>query len=256
MAPDAHGRLAGKVALVTGGASGIGAAIVRRYAAEGAAVTIVDRDPAGAERCASDAATRDVDVDVEVGDVTADGLADAVVERVTKRRGVPDVLVNAAAIRVFSALLELEPELLDRHHRVNLAAPVRWTQAVARRLVDAGSPGSIVNVASVIAFRGFLRNGAYAASKAGLLGLARCAAMELAPHRIRVNAIVPGPTRTPLTAEVMDDEAALARLERAIPMSRVGEPDDMTGAAVFLASDESSYMTGATVSVDGGFLVA
>jgi NAD(P)-dependent dehydrogenase (short-subunit alcohol dehydrogenase family) len=256
MAPDVAGRLDGKVAIVTGGASGIGAAIARHFAEEGAAVTIVDRDADGAERWASSMADCGAEVGIEIGDVADDGLAGAVVDRVRERRGVPDVLVNAAAIRLFCALLDLEPELLERHYRINLAAPARWTQAVARRLVDAGAPGSVVNLASVIAFRGFLRNGAYAASKAGLLGLSRCAAVELAPHRIRVNAIAPGPTRTPLTAELLEDDAARARLERAIPMGRVGEPHDMTGAAVFLASDESAFVTGTTVSVDGGYLVA
>lgn len=249
------GSLTGSHAVVTGAASGIGSAIAGAFAAEGCGVTLVDRDGVGAAQRVAELIADGGRVDAAVGDVTDREFAAGVVATLCERGDRPGILVNAAGIRVFAGFLDYDPELLERHLQINLAAPAHWTQLVARRLVGDGAPGSIVDVLSVGAFRGFPDDGPYAASKAGLLGMSRCAALELAPHGIRVNAIVPGPTRTPLTEEMYRDPATLDRVQQRIPLQRLGQPADMTGAAVFLASAASAFLTGATIPVDGGYLI-
>lgn len=239
-------------AIVTGAASGIGRAIARAFAAAGCDVTIVDRDERGAARVAAELTADGGRASAAVGDVADRAFAARVVASLSERGDRPDILVNAAGIRVFAGFLDYEPEVLERHLQVNLAAPAHWTQLVARRLVAGRTPGSIIDVLSVGAFRAFADDGPYAASKAGLLGISRCAALELSPHGIRVNAIVPGPTRTALTEEMYSDPGTVERVQQRIPLRRLGEPADMAGAAVFLASDASAFLTGATIAVDGG----
>lgn len=247
--------LTGSHAIVTGAASGIGLAIARAFVAEGGSVTIVDRDGELAPQRVDELTGEGGRVDAAVGDVSDRDFAAAVIASLCERGDRPGILVNAAGIRIFAGFLHYEPELLERHLRVNLAAPAHWAQLVARRLVRDGAPGSIIDVLSVGAFRGFPDDGPYAASKAGLLGISRCAALELSPYGIRVNAIVPGPTRTPLTEEMYRDPATLERVEQRIPLHRLGQPADMAGAAVFLASDASTFVTGATIAVDGGYQI-
>lgn len=250
------GRLAGKVAIITGGGGDICAAIARAFAAEGARLVLVDKEEESSGRVGAALADDGHDVLVEIGDVTDASLATAVVERTSGKWSAPNVLVNGAAIRTFHSFLDLEDAVALLHYEVNVIAPLRWTQAVARKLVASGKSGSVINVTSVVASRAFPANAAYAASKAALASMTRSAALDLGEHTIRVNSIAPGPTRTRLTAELLADGAVAARLEERIPLGRIGEVDDVAGAAVYLASDESAFVTGTTLSVDGGYLIA
>jgi NAD(P)-dependent dehydrogenase (short-subunit alcohol dehydrogenase family) len=252
MARNGAGRLDGKVAIVTGGCGGIGSHVVRRLAEESAAVTVVDLDESAAVALRDELAGEGLEISVAVGDVSDGSFVEEVVNALPTPAG---ILVNGAAMRTFSSVLELESGLMERHLLVNTVAPALWTRAVAARLIDAGEGGSIVNLTSIVAHRGFAKNGAYSASKAALLGFSRCAALDLGPHRIRVNCVAPGPTRTPLTAELLADEGTVRALESRIPLGRIGEPEDIAGAVVFLASDESAWVTGTTIGVDGGYTV-
>lgn len=249
------GRLAGKVAIITGGGGDICAAIARAFADAGARLVLVDKDEEASGRVGAALADDGHDVLLEVGDVTDASLATALVEQISGKWSPPDVLVNGAAVRTFHSFLDLEAAVALRHYEVNVIAALRWTQAVARKLVASGRSGSVINVTSVVASRAFPANAAYAASKAALASMTRSAALDLGEHRIRVNSIAPGPTRTRLTAELLADAAVAARLEERIPLGRIGEVDDVAGAAVYLASDESAFVTGITLSVDGGYLV-
>lgn len=209
-----------KVAVVTGGGGDICAAIGRRLARAGARVVLVDRDANAAERAAAAIQEEGLDAAFEECDVTDSAHADEVLRCTTSRWGTPEILVNGAAVRTFREFVELDEVLVERHLRVNMLAPMRWTQLVAQRLIDERRPGSVVNITSVVSLRGFARNAAYASSKAALLGLSRCAAVDLAPYEIRVNCVAPGPTRTRLTAEPLDDEAVARQLEARIPLAR------------------------------------
>jgi meso-butanediol dehydrogenase/(S,S)-butanediol dehydrogenase/diacetyl reductase len=241
--------LAGRSAIVTGGAGGIGSCIVRRLVQEGACVCAVDLDAtqlAGLQSELGDA------LRVATGDVSDPALVEHVVAHAEPAA---TILVNGAARRTFRSVLDLDAELMQAHFALNVVAPAMWVRSFAARVVEEGVPASIVNITSIVAHRGFASNAAYSASKAALLGYSRCAAIDLAPHGIRVNCVAPGPTRTPLTAELFSNPETLAALEARVPLGRIGEPEDVAGAVAFLLSDDSSFLTGATVPVEGGYLV-
>ena len=249
-------RLAGKVAIVTGGAGAIGHAVAQAMAAEGAAVVIGDLERERAEAAA--AAIRDaggraagVAVDVSVrSDVEAlAGVAEA-------EFGVASVLFCSAGITSAGGspeLLELTDAEWDRVMEVNLRGTFLASQTVARRLVRAGAPGSIITVSSVGAERPMFGAPAYHTTKAAVAGLTRALAVNLAHHGIRANSIAPGYIATELLMNVLGERAD-ALLSR-VPMRRLGETSDLTGAAVYLASDESAYVTGQVLHVDGGAAV-
>lgn len=251
-------RLSGKVALVTGGAGGIGAALCAGFAREGAAVAVADVD--------SEAVTS-VTHAIEASGGEALGLeldvrgrpdVERVVDVVAGRYGAPDVLVTCAGVAQTtssSGALELSDDEWDAVINVNLRGTFLCAQAVARRLVAQHRPGSIVTVSSIGSARPPEGVPAYHAAKAGIVGLTRAFAVALAPHRIRVNALAPGAILTGLTRETLDDPDAHAVLRARIPLHRMGVPEELVGAAVFLASDEASYVTGQTLFVDGGMLV-
>ena len=240
-------KLEGKIAIVTGGASGIGAAIAERFAAEGAEAVAADlacTEPGltagGKPRLHRHA------LDV------ADGASLArLVEAVLARFGRVDVLVNSAGIGANKPFLDTPIELFDRILAVNLRGTFLMSQAVARRMPPEG--GSIVNIGSISGLRGNLGRAAYGASKGGLVTLSEVMAVELAARKIRVNVIAPGPIETPLV------EAMMSPAERTIwtgrlPLGRYGTAAEVAAAALFLASDEASYVTGHVLAVDGGFL--
>ena len=245
-------RLAGKAALVTGAQQGIGRAIAVALARDGADVGVnyLD-DRAAAERVAGEVRGAGRRACLVPGDVSRPADAEAMVAGVVRELGAPAILVNNAGVfpRVdFLAMTEAEwDHVLD----VNLKGSFLCAQAAARRMVDAGRAGAIVNLASV-AMRGTPLGVHYSASKAGVMGLTRAMALALAPHRIRVNAIAPGLTDT-AQPRYGNTEAELVELGHQIPLEgRMATPEEIARVAVFLAADESGWITGQTIHVNGG----
>ena len=237
--------LAGRVAVVTGGGAGLGRGIAAGLAAFGASVAIWERD---AGTCAS--AAEEVGGLGLVTDVRDAAQVDAAVEATLERFGRIDILVNNAGGVFLQPLLEVSENGMDALYRANLKHVLLCTQRVGRVMVAGGEGGSIVNVTSIEGVRAAPGYAPYAAAKAGVINLTKTAALELAPHGIRVNAIAPDITITEgIRALGAVDEA---KLSLTVPLGRVGHVDDIAGAAVFLASGLSSYVTGHTLHVDGG----
>jgi glucose 1-dehydrogenase len=248
-------RLKDKVAIVTGGARGIGLAIAKRYAAEGARVTIADVDTeAGAAAASALANGRFVATDV--GDARA---AENVVAETCRAFGDLDIVVNNAGIIHGADFLELKESDFDRVLRVNLKGAFLVGQAAARRMVaqvKAGKPpGRIINMSSINAEVAIANHTPYCVSKGGIDQLTKVMALALAPHGIRVNAIGPGSIMTDILKAVATDRDAKRAILARTPLGRIGEPDEIAAIAVFLASDDASYITGQTIYADGGRLV-
>jgi NAD(P)-dependent dehydrogenase (short-subunit alcohol dehydrogenase family) len=251
------GRLEGKAAVVTGATEGIGHAIARAFVQEGARVVAVARRPEPGERLASElgGAVRFVQ-----GDVAEPGTADRAVAEALERFGALDVLVNNAAldlsgVPLFHTTLEKAREIFD----VNLFGALAMQVACARAMAERGG-GSIVNVTSRLGLVGLPGSAVYGASKGALHALTRGAAIEWAPIGIRVNSVAPGLTETPMIkvwVEAHDDPEAFRRQrEQTIPQGRFADPEDVAAAVVYLASDEARSVTGASISVDGGYTAA
>lgn len=241
-------RLKGKIAIVTGGAGGIGAGIVERFVAEGAET--IAADLACTEESLSDVAARCHRHTLDL----SDGISiEQLVRTVLARFDRIDVLVNCAGIGANKPFLETPVELFDRILAVNLRGTFLLSQAVARSMTRTG--GSIINIGSVSGLRGNLGRAAYGASKGGLVTMSEVMAVELAAHKIRVNVIAPGPIETPLIA-TMISPAERAIWTRRLPLGRFGSVADVASMALFLASDEGAYVTGQVLGVDGGFLAS
>ena len=238
--------LTGRVAVVTGGGAGIGRGIAAGMAAFGASVAVWERD---ADTCA--AAAESISALGIVVDVRDSEQVDAALQRTVDELGEVSILVNNAGGVFFSPLLDTTENGWDALYKSNLRHVLLCTQRVTRRLVAAGLPGSVINVTSIEGVRAAPGYAAYAAAKAGVINYTKTAALELAPHHIRVNALAPDLTLTEgliaLSGGSMQDDDAPG-----IPMNRPGHVDEMAGAAVFLASEMSSYITGQTIHVDGG----
>ena len=238
--------LTGRVAVVTGGGEGIGRGIAAGLAAFGAKVAIWERNP---HTCASTA--EDIGALGIVADVRDSEQVDAALERTAVELGTVSILVNNAGGVFASPLLETSENGWDALYKSNLRHVFLCTQRVAQRLVVARLPGSIINVTSIEGVRAAPGYAAYAAAKAGVINYTKTAALELAPHGIRVNALAPDITMTE-GIEAIAPPGATERFGYTVPMGRVGHVDEMAGAAVFLASDLASYITGQTIHVDGG----
>jgi NAD(P)-dependent dehydrogenase (short-subunit alcohol dehydrogenase family) len=236
-------RLEAKRALITGGARGIGRAVADRFRAEGAAVVIADLqhlpgdDPAGCRK-----------VTVDVADEES---VERMMQETLGKLGGLDVLVHCAGISVHRPLLETRIEDWRRLIEINLTGTFLCSREAARVMCSQKS-GSIINIASVAAFLPGVRTHAYAATKGGVASFTKAIAGDLAPHGVRVNAISPGPIETDMARTVHTPQFRASYLSR-IPMGRYGEPDEIATTAVFLASDDASYITGVVLSVDGGF---
>src|SRR6266571_6902325 len=244
---------AGKIVLVTGGGNGIGAACVRGFAAAGARVAVIDRDATAAERVAAEIGGTATGHALDV----ADGAAFArLASDIAARHGGIDALVNSAGTITRQTIAAMPVADWDRVIAVNLRGPFNGTQAVIPHMKKRGG-GAIVNIASVAGRRISFGGGAnYSASKAGLLGFTRHAAYELAPDRIRVNAVCPGPTATGFGGGQLPSEEQKERRARKIPLGRMVEPEDIADAVLFLASDLSRMCTGIALDVDGGVLIS
>jgi len=249
------GRVEGKVALIAGGGGGIGGAGAEALGREGAAVVCADIDPAAAEASAARLRAvggRAAGIALDVRDRAA---VDAAVAAAVREFGRLDVLLDCAGVSQTAGFLDLDPGEWDRIIAVNLTGMFHLGQAAARQMVRQGQGGSILNVTSQLAEVARPEQAAYVASKGGGRSLTHAMALELAPHGIRVNAIAPGPTLTGLTrSSYADPERRRATIAQ-IPLGRLGQPEDIVGAILFLASDESRWVTGSTVTVDGGYLV-
>ena len=239
------GTLVGKIALVTGGLSGIGAAVAARFAAEGA--QIIAADVTAANKIIGDEVVAPVWLDVADPDSCA-----GVIHAVEKRYGRLDILVNSAGIGADHRFLDTPVDVFDRVCAVNLRGTFLIGQAAARLMCETQA-GSIVNLSSVSGMRGNLGRAAYGASKAGVIVLSQVMAVELASNGIRVNVVSPGPIETPLVA-LVHDQAIRDAWGRFVPMKRYGQPNEIASAALFLSSDAASYITGQVLAVDGGFI--
>jgi NAD(P)-dependent dehydrogenase (short-subunit alcohol dehydrogenase family) len=237
-------RLEGKRAVVTGGGSGIGRATCRLFAAEGATVLVADLLGERAEEVAAEIGGTAVQADVTVA---------LDVARMVEAAGRIDVLVNNAGGGMADDLLELSEEEWDTDVTVNLKSAFLCSKAVLPGMIERGS-GVILNISSVNGMA-FFANEPYSAAKAGVINLTRSMAVRYGKHGIRAVAIAPGTIRTPLWQERIDKEPEIfERLIRWYPLGRVGEPEDVAKAAVFLASDDASWITGEVLRVDGGLL--
>jgi NAD(P)-dependent dehydrogenase (short-subunit alcohol dehydrogenase family) len=249
--------LENKVVVVTGAARGIGKAIARRFLEEGARVVAADIDADGGSALVAElgaiGAVRFVACDV--GDAAS--VANLVASAITAF-GEIDVLVNNAAILAVVDFLDLAEADFDRVLRVNLKGAFLCGQAVARHMVErvkaGGTAGAIVNLSSVNAVFAIANQVPYSVSKGGINQLTKVMALSLASHGIRVNAIGPGSIMTEMLAAVMDDEAARKRILSRTPLGRIGDPAEIAAIAVFLASEQASYITGQTIYADGGRL--
>ena len=243
--------LDGKVAIVTGGSSGIGEAIMKTYLGHGAKVAIVDVDEEGLQETEKELAKFEDKVLLIKGDVTkVDNVKKVVDETVEKWKKI-DVLVNNAGVGTISSLMEMTEEEWDYVLDINLKGMFLFTREVAKVMIEQRE-GCVINLSSIneeVPLAGEIH---YCVSKGGVKMLTRTTALELAPYNIRVNSIAPGMTETALTEEILVIPELRSAVLHQIPLGRIGRPEDIAKVAVFLASDYASWVTGATIYVDGG----
>lgn len=246
-------KLENNIAIVTGASQGIGRGIALGLAEAGADVAVnYHRNRDGAEAVANEIQALDRRAIVLQGDVSKRNDVDRMIRQTLSAFGKIDILVNNAGLLVASPIENLREEDWDRVIEVNLKGVFLCCQAVGRYMMQKKSGGSIINVASISGHIPEINSGAYTPSKAGVIGLTRLLAVEWAKYGIRVNALSPGPVMTPLQREAYPTEKLLEARNNAIPMNRHGTPEEIARVAIFLASDDSSYITGEDIKVDGG----
>lgn len=246
--------LTGKAAVITGASGGLGLAICSALNAAGASIIVFDKDQNAVD--SAEEALRMVGVQVVLGipvDVACATSVSAGFKQLDHDGLSPDILVNNAGIREIKPILDLSPTEWDRVVAINLNGPFYCSREAALRMAAAGG-GAIVNITSVAGLIGISNRPAYCASKHGLVGLTRNLAFDLAPHRIRVNAIAPGAIRTPLTDAYFEDESFISGLGHSVALKDLGTGTSIGDAVVFLCSERANFITGVTLPVDGGFL--
>ena len=244
----------GRVALVTGGGRGIGAAIVEALAAAGSAVAVADIDEGSARRVAERVDGMPVRLDV-----TDTGSVDAAVNLVEKQLGAIGILVNNAGWDQFRPFLETDESFWDRVIEINFKGCLRLCHRVVPGMVRA-ERGHVVNIASDAARVGSSLEAVYSGAKGGVVAFSKTLAREVARHQVTVNAVCPGPTETPMLEQMAggggDGTRVIDAMRRAVPMRRLGRPEDIAAAVAFLASDGAGFITGQTLSVSGGLTMA
>jgi NAD(P)-dependent dehydrogenase (short-subunit alcohol dehydrogenase family) len=243
-----------RVAIVTGGASGIGRAVAHQLAERGAAIAVADINREAAETVATALRSEGARAEAIAVDVSQPEQAEAMVARAVEALGGLDILIHSAGVGVERSFLETTPEEWRRILDIDLSGTFFCGQAVARRMVERGY-GRIVNLASTAGIRGGTGRTAYGAAKGGVISLTKVMAVELAPHGITVNALAPGAIETELVARMHSVETRTV-YRAGIPLDRYGTPDETAFTAVFLASEEARYVNGHILAVDGGFLAA
>ncbi|KAF2839324.1 NAD(P)-binding protein [Patellaria atrata CBS 101060] len=250
--------LSGKVAAITGGATGIGRAIALEYLRQGASVAINhfgDEKSVSHFKCMQEEAGEDAKLIAVPGDISEKETANNLVQETVQAFGKLDVFVSNAGICQFAEFLDLEKDLFDTTLHTNLSGAFYSTQSAARQMVKQGTGGSIIGISSISALVGGAYQTHYTPTKAGILSLMQSCACALGKYQIRCNALLPGTIKTQLNEKDLANEEKRKYMEGRIPLGRTGVPNDLAGPAVFLASDLSSYVTGAQLLVDGGLFV-
>lgn len=249
--------LDGKVAIVTGGSSGIGAAIVVALAEAGANVAIDHlADPDGADEMAQRVAALGERAIGIAADVSRVDELQVLIDETVRRLGRVDIMVNNAGVETRTSLLDTTEDQYDEVLAVNLKSAFFGTQIAARQMIEQGDGGRIINITSVHEDWPMPDNTPYCVSKGGMRMLTRTAGVELAPHGILVVGVGPGAVKTPINAETMDDPDELAKLEGSIPLGRLAEPEEIADVVTFLAGDGARYVTATTIFADGGIMQA
>jgi len=245
--------LKGRVAIVTGGASGIGLASVELLAAAGASVAVVDRDKAAAEQALGKIGGQGVALGV---DVAKEAEIDAAVADVARQLGRIDILVNSAGTAIRRPAVEVTVEDWDKVIAVNMTGTFLFSRSVARTMIAKGEGGSIVQIASIMGLSGggLYPNISYQTSKGAVVNMTRALAVEWAPQQIRVNAVAPTYVKTPFIAGLMAQPDLVQRIEAMTPLRRLAEPAEIASAVLYLASPAAAMVTGHTLLVDGGFM--
>jgi meso-butanediol dehydrogenase/(S,S)-butanediol dehydrogenase/diacetyl reductase len=243
-------RFSGKVAIITGGASGIGEATARRFVEEGASVVITDRMKEKIERVAQ-SLPKDRAL-VHVADVSVRADCDALVAVAVERFGRLDTVVNSAGVNVVGAVSETTDEVWRNAIGTDLDSIFYITRAALPHLVS--TKGSIINIGSVSSLGGGWSHAAYCAAKAAMANLSKAVAIDMAADGVRVNTVCPGLTDTPMVESIMGNEEVLKKGLERIPMKRVARPEEIASVIAFLASEDASYVTGAALPVDGGLV--
>jgi len=247
--------LDGKNVIVTGGGGAIGGAICRRFAGYGARVGVLDKNLDGAQRIVGEIRGSGGRAEAMAVDIADHAAVKKAVTAFETDVGPTDILINNAGWDRFANFIDTTPELWDQLIAINLRGPLNMTHAVLRGMVDRGY-GRVVNIASDAGRVGSSQEAVYSACKGGIIAFTKTVAREVARKGVTLNAVCPGPTDTPLLAAVAGaderGQRVRAALINAIPMKRVGQPEDIPGAVCFLASDDASFITGQTISVSGG----
>lgn len=254
--PLASFRLDGLVALVTGGASGIGRATAELFAAVGATVVVADRDADAAGACVQAITESGGTATGAALDVSDETAVEHIFADVAKRHGRFDILINNAGTNIRKLALEMPLSEWERVVAVNMTGVFLCARAAARHMIAAGHGGAIVNTASIMSFSGggLYPNIAYQTTKGALVNLTRGLAVEWAGNRIRVNSVAPTWVRTPFIAPVLAQADLVTQIEALTPLGRIAEPEEVANAMLFLASPAAAMITGHTLPVDGGFL--
>lgn len=245
-------RMQGKVAFVSGGGSGIGAAAAIRLAEEGALVVICGRRKEPLDKVVAEIQAAGGKAEAVQADVGKEAEYVGAIEAAAQRHGRLDVLVNNAMAYTWGALDEMSTADWHANFSTTVDGSFWGTRTAMRLMKAAGQGGSIINVSSICGQLGTAWMSGYSAAKAAVDNFSRAAAAEGAPHGVRVNVVIPAVVETPATAGMLADEASRKNTEKLIPMGRVGQPRELANAILFLASDEASYITGASLPVDGG----